>query len=81
MLTDEPRDKVADIARLVGSEDERRAYLVMLAHDLVANCPTANNVAWRSKHGGGFCNMAGQWAAVEMRPNWNPNINWPLIAN
>ena len=34
MLSDEQQTKVADIARLIGGEDERAAYLDMLLHEL-----------------------------------------------
>jgi hypothetical protein len=34
VLTDEQRDQVKDIARLIASEEERRAFLDMLAHEL-----------------------------------------------
>jgi hypothetical protein len=34
MLTDEQRDRVEDIARLIASEEERHAFLDMLAREL-----------------------------------------------
>jgi hypothetical protein len=34
MLTDEQRDQVKDIARLIASEEQRRAFLDMLGHEL-----------------------------------------------
>jgi hypothetical protein len=34
MLTDEQRDRVKDITRLLASEEERRAFLDMLAREL-----------------------------------------------
>jgi hypothetical protein len=34
MLTDQHRHQVKDITRLIASEEERRAFLDMLAHEL-----------------------------------------------
>jgi hypothetical protein len=68
MLPDNQRNRVNDIARLIASEEERRAFLGMLAHELGGReLPDSElrRVAERT------------WRQFLQRGGWTPKIHGP----
>jgi hypothetical protein len=69
MLNDEQRDRIKDIARLIASEEERRAFLDMLAHKLRGREELADSELRRVAE--------RTWREFLQRGGWAPNIHGP----